>query len=198
MNLINYKPVARKAVLSERPCSARFIAPQRIIRGSFHIKESGSAMFPNGIYAPVLQDMGTSMINEKKTEEDHEILNVPVQNITFNVAPVRNKTRKRKILVAKYLKSQEPQEKHLQCTHRSTLRFLHMEKPAETIRKSTGSRISFSTSRPSTGKPNCPVTRRALSDYYFDSSQGPRLFDISEVLSIAHGQINLKFLKLSR
>ena len=157
-------------------------------------------LFSRGILAPAIQDMGTSTATIKA--EDSEGFSVPVHNITFNIAPVCNKDRKRKVLVIKYLKSrcdeEESSMKSMQSSNRSTIKFLNLGKQEDTCGKANGGKHRYAQSRPNTGNANGPITKRALSEIYFDGSAGTRLFDISEVLSVAHGEINVKKLRFSR
>ena len=197
MDLLTTKSIARKAIISERPYSARFIAPQRITKTSLNRLSNLSLSYNQGQYPVGLQDMGTSTMKI----EYHDSNTLPVQNITFKITPNSKKTRKRRVIVVKHLKEDNNLDqtsiKSQKNSNRSMLRFFDIAKNDDDLRN-TSNKNGNSNSRPATGKISGPVTKRALSEVYFDNLMGARLFDISEVLSIANGTINFKNLKVRR
>ena len=191
MNRLTQRPISTKAILSERPNTAQYIGSTRINRNSLtnHVP-----LLPLH-RPPVLQDIGTSTSPLKF--EEFEVTTVPIQNITFKVTPrIKSQGRRRRVLVVKYLKTNEmqntPQSKN---SNRSLVKFFEVAQKQESLKKSPNNRIP-STSRPVTSKSQGPVHKRVFSEINLDYPAGSRLFDICEVLSIAQGEINLRNLKL--
>ena len=192
MNRLSQRPISTKAILSERPNSAHYPGSKRTNRFSF---TNNVPLLP--LHRPSgLQDIGTSTSPLKF--EEFEVTTVPVQNITFKATPrIKSQgSRRRRVLVVKYLKTHEMQNTpHSKNSNRSLVKFFDIAQKQESPKKSPNSRIA-TTSRPNTGKSQGPVHKRVFSEINLDYPAGSRLFDICEVLSIAQGEINLRNLKL--
>ena len=184
------RPIVRRAIISERPSSARCIPPQRWMRGSLQTVIN-SSISSNVKCMPCLQDIGTSTFPAKF--EDPEITTLPIRNITFELTPASSSARNRKVIVLKYLKT--PTDKHPKKLQRSMLRFFNLSSQDHSKRNSICKTSSGISTRPATSKSTGPITKRVLSELNFDHPPGSRLFDIREVLSVAQGEINLKNLK---
>ena len=168
--------------MSERPFSARFNLQNRLIRSSYH--QIPAASTDQSKNFPSYQKTETAHSFAKKDPEKNSL---PVQNITFQAPFVNNKKRQRKVLILKYLRSDDKQN-NAKNSNRSMLKFFNVEE------KKIDSKLRNNTIRPNSCRSNGPVTKRIVSDDF--DSQGFRLFDINEVLSVTHGDINFKHIKL--
>lgn len=112
------------------------------------------------------------------------------------MTPNRERHRKRIVLVMKYLKStnNEPTEKDPSInTVSPPLKFFEISKSYD-ARKDNHYRSDSLYSRPATVKSN-PTKKRFLSKVDFESQTGSKIFDISDVLNVTHGDVKLKSFK---
>lgn len=187
------RPIAKRVVLSKRPLSSKYISPQRYMRGSFQQLPSNPIGISQTRYDPILQDIGTSMSPLKF--DDIESPQLPVQNLTFNFAPCNKQSRRRRVLIVRHLRtnSEIPSSKaSFRKSSGSMMKFFNIAKQEDYTKRQKFFKQSFNNIRPNTCKSSGPVTKRVLSELNFEQPAGVRIFDIGEVLSVAHGCINLK------
>ncbi|OMJ66195.1 hypothetical protein SteCoe_37052 [Stentor coeruleus] len=187
------RPIVKRVVLSKRPLSSKHISPQRYMRGSFKQLPNNPIGISQTRYDPILQDIGTSMSPLKF--DDYESPQLPVQNLTFNFAPCNKQNRRRRVLVVKHLRtnSEIPNSKaSFRKSSGSMMKFFNIAKQEDYTKRQKLFKQSLNNIRASTCKSSGPVTKRVLSELNFEQSVGTRIFDIGEVLSVAHGCINLK------
>lgn len=196
--LNSHRPIAKKAVLSERPLSAKYINPHRFLKNSFQYFPNNPITFDHTNYDQCLQDIGTSMSPLKYDLIDSAQL--PIKNLTFDFTAPNNRNRRKRVLIVKRLHTNSDTPKSrgtFNKSNRSMMKFCNYAKQDDT-RRQKFLRNTCDNIRPSTCRSSGPITKRVLSEYDIEQSNGLRLFDISEVLSVAHGCINLKNLKVSK
>jgi hypothetical protein len=199
MNRLLTRPISKKAVLNERPTSASHLGQVRMTRGS-QVFSSGSYSLPVQVqHNPEVQDMGTSTSPLKF--DDFEASPVPIQTLTFKSSKVSAPERHRRVLIVKYLRSEPSKSSNSRKSSerrssRSLLKYFDMmNKPDQSF--NPGSRGSAS-SRPVTCRSSGPVNKRVFSELNLDYPAGSRMFDICEVLSVAQGEFNMRYLRGKR
>ena len=139
------------------------------------------------------QDIGTSTVPFRREKLD--LNSVPIHTFNFQATPNSNKIRKRKVFLVKYLRPTIPKNSQNNSSRKSTgsmLKHINVTKDERITTKTSYIKNRLSPGRPNTRKSAGPVTRRILSEVNFDYPLGSRLFDISDVLSVAYGKVNIK------